>query len=61
MTLIEKLRSNPVQFIRTAKQDEILSLFHISQKEMNKNFKGNFEKYRKALLEGLRQGSIEIR
>jgi len=60
MNTLNKLRSNPLLFLQTCTNNELLEIFPIDQKNLNKCFKGNLSKYRKHYIEALKIGALEI-
>jgi hypothetical protein len=56
----KRLRSNPKEFIITSSEKDLLAAFPISQKQLNKEYKGNIKNYRNSLIEKIRSGSLVI-
>jgi hypothetical protein len=58
--LVERMRMNPVRFIEKSSDADLIAVFPIPQKMLNKRYKGKLSKYRAGLIDQLRIGSMEI-
>ena len=58
--LVQKMLSNPLEFMQKCTDKELVYVFPVCQGCLNKVYKGNIEKYRKDLIKSLNAGSLRF-